>query len=89
MSENSITLNVNGETTVGLHSRLINEQEISQEDADSIMVALLELACIMFEKGDIKAIQHPDKTELVCQLRKGSRRLALIHEQESNGDNAE
>lgn len=88
MSNNSITLKVNGETTVNLHSRLIKEQEINQEDADSILVALLELASIMFEKGDIKAIQHPDKTELVCQLRKGSRRLALIHEDPVEGDEA-
>ena len=47
------------------------------EQAQAVLESLLELSVKMFRKGDIKTIQQADKMELVCQLKKGSRRLTL------------
>lgn len=49
----------------------------SEEDAMNVISHLTELAVLMYRKGEIKTIQHPDKMELACQLKKGSRRITL------------
>lgn len=49
----------------------------TEEEAKSVISHLTELAVLMYRKGDIKTIQHPDKMELACQLKKGSRRITL------------
>lgn len=49
----------------------------TEEQAQSVLSHLLELAVGMYQKGDIKTIEQPNKMELVCQLKKGSRRLIL------------
>lgn len=49
----------------------------TEEQARSVLSHLLELAVGMYQKGDIKTIKQPNKMELVCQLKKGSRRLIL------------
>jgi len=49
----------------------------SEEQAKVVLSHLTELAVMMYRKGDIKTIQHPQKMELVCQLKKGSRRISL------------
>ncbi len=49
----------------------------SVEEAQTVLQNLLELAVIMFRKGDIRTVDQGDKLELVCQVKKGSRRLAL------------
>ena len=49
----------------------------TEEQAQSVLSHLLELAVSMYQKGDIKTIEQPNKMELVCQLKKGSRRLIL------------
>ncbi len=48
------------------------------EQANTVLSNLLELAVVMYQKGDIKTIQQPQKIELVCQLKKGSRRHTLV-----------
>ncbi len=48
------------------------------EQANTVLSNLLELAVVMYQKGDIKTIQQPQKMELVCQLKKGSRRHTLV-----------
>jgi len=49
----------------------------SEQEAQEVLSHLLELSVIMYRKGEIKHVQQPNKAELVCQLKKGSRRLAL------------
>lgn len=49
----------------------------SSEQAMEVLSHLLELSVVMYQKGDIKTVNHQDKIELVCQLKKGSRRIAL------------
>ena len=49
----------------------------TKDQALSVLSHLLELAVSMYQKGDIKTIKQPNKMELVCQLKKGSRRLML------------
>jgi hypothetical protein len=49
----------------------------SESEAHHILSHLMELAVVMYRKGDIKTIQQPQKMELVCQLKKGSRRISL------------
>lgn len=49
----------------------------SEAEAEQILQNLLELAVIMYRKGDIRYVQQANKAELVCQLKKGSRRLLL------------
>lgn len=49
----------------------------TSEAADEILSHLLELAVVMYQKGDIKTVTQTNKVELVCQLKKGSRRLLL------------
>lgn len=49
----------------------------SQAEAEQVLQNLLELAVIMYRKGDIKHVQKTEKAELVCQLKKGSRRITL------------
>jgi len=53
------------------------EQGGSKEEGTVILNHLMELAVVMYRKGDIKTIQQPGKMELVCQLKKGSRRILL------------
>lgn len=55
----------------------LKQQGLAEGDAEHILQNLLELAVIMYRKGDIKTIKQPEKMELVCQLKKGSRRLTL------------
>lgn len=50
----------------------------TEEQAHSVLSNLLELAVVMYQKGDIKTIKQPQKLELVCQLKKGSRRHTLM-----------
>ena len=49
----------------------------TEQQVQSVLSHLLELAVGMYQKGDIKTIEQPNKMELVCQLKKGSRRLIL------------
>lgn len=49
----------------------------SETEAHQVLENLLELAVIMFRKGDIRTVNQGDKMELVCQVKKGSRRLKL------------
>lgn len=49
----------------------------NEQEAIAILNKLLDLAVLMYRKGDIKTIQQPDKMELVCQVKKGSRRITL------------
>ncbi|MAA70839.1 MAG: hypothetical protein CL679_03810 [Bermanella sp.] len=49
----------------------------STEEAEQVLQYLLELAVVMYRKGDIKHVQQAQKAELVCQLKKGSRRVTL------------
>ena len=49
----------------------------NEQEATAILNKLLDLAVLMYRKGDIKTIQQPDKMELVCQVKKGSRRITL------------
>ena len=49
----------------------------TQADQEQVLSHLLELAVIMYRKGDIKTINQGHKMELVCQVKKGSRRLTL------------
>ena len=49
----------------------------SPEESEYILQNLLELAVIMYRKKEIRTVAHRDKLELVCQLKKGSRRLLL------------
>ena len=49
----------------------------TETEAKEILENLTELAVIMFRKGDIRTVTQNDKVELVCQLKKGSRRLKL------------
>jgi len=49
----------------------------SPEQAQAVLENLLELSVMMFRKGDIRTVQQGDKLELVCQVKKGSRRLLL------------
>ncbi len=49
----------------------------SEQEAEEVLSHLLELAVTMYRKGDIKHVQQTHKAELVCQLKKGSRRLTL------------
>jgi len=74
------SIEVTTESAQQLHERLVNDQNVDSKDADTVLQALLELACQMFERGDIKAINRENRTELVCQVRKGSRRLLLEHD---------
>lgn len=55
----------------------LKQQGLSEGEADHILKNLLELAVTMYRKGDIKTIKQAHKMELVCQLKKGSRRLTL------------
>ena len=50
----------------------------TEDQAHSVLSNLLELAVVMYQKGDIKTIKQPQKLELVCQLKKGSRRHTLV-----------
>jgi len=49
----------------------------SEAEAKEVLENLLELAVVMFRKGDIRTVNQGDKMELVCQVKKGSRRLRL------------
>lgn len=49
----------------------------TEAQAQEVLNHLLELAVIMYRKGDIRHIQQTNKSELVCQVKKGSRRLTL------------
>lgn len=49
----------------------------SADEAHQVLENLLELAVVMFRKGDIRTVNQGDKMELVCQVKKGSRRLKL------------
>lgn len=49
----------------------------TEGQAQQILESLLELSVQMFRKGDIRTVQQADKMELVCQLKKGSRRIKL------------
>lgn len=54
------------------------EQQGQDDNAQQqVLSHLLELAVVMYRKGDIKTINQGHKMELVCQVKKGSRRLTL------------
>lgn len=55
----------------------LEQQGQTQADQEQVLSHLLELAVIMYRKGDIKTINQGHKMELVCQVKKGSRRLTL------------
>ncbi len=80
MSEVKIT--VNEGKALDIYEGMLAQEDINEKDASAILEALLELAAQMFDKGDIKTVNRGDRTELVCQLRKGSRRISLIHDDE-------
>jgi hypothetical protein len=64
------------------HAELFIQEYIkkggTEQQAHSVLSNLLELAVAMYQKGDIKTVKQPKKLELVCQLKKGSRRHTLI-----------
>jgi len=49
----------------------------TEAEAQQVLNHLLELAVVMYRKGDIRHIQQAKQSELVCQVKKGSRRLKL------------
>lgn len=49
----------------------------AESEAHEVLQNLLELSVMMFRKGDIRTINQGEKMELVCQVKKGSRRLKL------------
>lgn len=79
---NPISINIGSGKALDIYEGMLEQDGIKPEDASSILEALLELAAQMFDKGDIKAINRGERTELVCQLRKGSRRISLQHDED-------